>query len=145
MLALAPSQSQLIGVDLSKEMLQIARERTQRYTNISLRQGSLSVLPLEDNEADCLFCMLVLHHIADINQALTEMHRCLRKGGRLIILDMVTHQHHEFKQMGHQHFGFSKEMFVSHPLFTLNNFQLLPKAPRALGPELFIATLLSNR
>ena len=145
LLALAPSQSQLIGVDLSNEMLQIARERTQQYSNISLRQGSLSDLPLEDDEADCLLCMLVLHHIVDIKQALKEMHRCIKKGGRLIILDMISHHHHEFKQMGHKHFGFSKDMFVSNSLFTLQNFQRLPKAPRALGPELFIATLLSNR
>ena len=139
--ALAPTEATLIGVDISPEMLSIARTGTMMYPNVVLRQGDVNQLPLKDNEADVLLCMLVLHHISDINKAFREMHRCLKPNGRLIVLDMRTHQHQEFVNMGHQHLGFSKEMFYSLDLFTVVNYQLLRKESHALGPDLFIATL----
>ena len=145
LLALAPTNAQLIGVDISLEMLSIAKERLQQYNNISLRQGPLTKLPLQSNEVDRMFCMLVLHHIADINKAFVEMHRCLKKNGQLIVLDMLTHQHQEFKQMGHQHLGFSREDLENQSLFRIQSFQLLPKSSSALGPELFIAILQSHQ
>jgi SAM-dependent methyltransferase len=145
LLALGPTGAKLIGIDVTVEMLNIAKERTKHYNNIELREGSLTELPLQTSEADTMFCMLVLHHIKDIEKVFIEIHRCLKKNGSLIVLDMVSHEHSEFFKMGHQHLGFSRQLFEEQSLFSLETYQQLPKSDRALGPQLFIAILHPNK
>lgn len=137
---LSPYVQQIIGVDQSNEMIQIARQRTKNLDNITIKKGSLGALPIEDNSVDAVLCILVLHHVSIIATALNDLHRILRPKGTLIVLDMCVHSFQEFqKTMGHQHLGFSVEAFQS-PLFKKRSWVNLPKDKNALGPQLFTAS-----
>ncbi len=80
----------LVGVDLSPEMLQIARRRADDVgRDVDLREGDAHDLDFEDASFDSVVSTFSLCNIPDIDQALREMHRVLRPGGRLILVDHV--------------------------------------------------------
>ena len=51
-----------------------------------LRQGSVLDLPFADDSFDMVFSHGVLHHVPEIKQAQSEIHRVLRPGGELVIM-----------------------------------------------------------
>ncbi len=53
--------------------------------NVEFRLSSPDRLPLDDNLADCLYCISVLEHIADLEQAVAEVARVLRPGGFFVL------------------------------------------------------------
>lgn len=88
-LALAPHVASVIGVDLTPEMLAEAEQlRSARaITNVSFRIADAHALPFADSNFDLVACRLAAHHFSNIAQALGEMKRVLRAGGRLVIND----------------------------------------------------------
>ena len=50
----------------------------------------VSRLPLPDAAVDAAFANMYLHHCPDPQEAIREMVRILRPGGRLVITDMDT-------------------------------------------------------
>ncbi len=81
-----PTQ-QIIGVDLSEKMLEIAREKCRDYPNVSFQQASVTGLPFDDRSFDVVVSASALHYFDDPIVALTEMKRVLKLEGELIILD----------------------------------------------------------
>ena len=75
----------VIGVDETEAMLALARERVP---GADFRAGSLTSLPLENEEADLAVCSLALTHLADIGPAVAELARVVRPGGRIVISDV---------------------------------------------------------
>jgi len=86
-----PSDIRLTGIDLSDEMLEIARNRARDLgREVVLQQGDAQALPFDDAKFDTVACTFGLCAIPDIDRALDEMTRVLRPGGRLILLDHVA-------------------------------------------------------
>ena len=145
---LAPHVQQVIGIDREQKMLDIARERTAVWPGIELRCGSLTDLPLDDDAVDATLCMLVLHHIEDLDGVLSEMARVLRPGGRAVVLDMLAHRRTEYAAtMGHVHLGFDPDDLKARAAAAgLNTLRLtpLPAAPDAQGPPLFLAVFRTH-
>ncbi len=83
--------TQIIGVDGSPRMLDLARRRLGDEAGLSLRIGELDHLPLRDGEADFACINLVLHHLSDPVTALEEIARVLCPGGLLLITDFDRH------------------------------------------------------
>jgi ubiquinone/menaquinone biosynthesis C-methylase UbiE len=82
--------SSLTGVDLSPEMLAIARTRaSERGLPVDLLHGDAEALPVEDAAFDSVVCTLSLCTIPDPAAAVAEMKRVLVPGGRLLLLDHV--------------------------------------------------------
>lgn len=139
--ALAPFVRGVVGVDTSAAMLELARQRLQRFHNVDLRRGELESLPIADEEVDAATLMLVLHHIDYPERAISEAARCLRPGGRLVIVDMLPHDRVEYRhEMGHAWLGFSEEImndYLDDTGFGSVRFCVLPPAPEAKGPNLF--------
>jgi len=54
---------------------------------LHLVQGDSQRLPFEDNSFDLITCTHSFHHYPQQHKVLAEMHRVLRRGGRLLILD----------------------------------------------------------
>ena len=63
-------------------------------------------------EAGMAVCMLVLHHVADLERAFAEMRRTVSR--RLIVLDMLAHDRDLYRRtMGHRHLGFDRDTLVA--------------------------------
>ncbi|MFC3282553.1 class I SAM-dependent methyltransferase [Litchfieldella rifensis] len=75
----------LAGIDLSCEMLEIARHRVG--PNVELKEASAEALPFSDSEFDAVVSTSVFHYIREPRRALGEMHRILKPGGRVVIVD----------------------------------------------------------
>ena len=89
-LELYPEGTDLTGVDLSTGMLERARARAERLgVTADLREGDAQALPFPDASFDTVVCALSLCSVQDVERAVAEMHRVLRPGGRLLLLDHV--------------------------------------------------------
>ena len=141
---LAPFSDRIIAVDASKEMLKAARERLSGQRHVEIRQGSLEKLPIQNEELDVAFLLLVLHHVPEPKRALAEAARTLKPGGRLLILDMLPHEREDYRQtMGHVWLGISQKQikeWLRDASFTNVRWQPLPPDTKTKGPSLFVAT-----
>lgn len=76
------------GVDFSETALEQARANVERHgfsEQVHLTQGNLLELPFEDGRFDHVSCWGVLMHIPELEQALSELVRVLKPGGRIAI------------------------------------------------------------
>jgi len=73
----------LVGVDVSPEMLNVAREKHPRS---DFRVGSMTEIPADNSEFDVVIVSSAFHHIADaqLPSALREIHRVLSEHGLLV-------------------------------------------------------------
>src|SRR6266508_3451046 len=86
-----PPGIRLTGIDLSPAMLELARRQAQQLNvEVDLRLGDAQALELPDASFDTVVCTLSLCAIPDQRQAVAEMRRVLRPGGRLLLLDHVA-------------------------------------------------------
>jgi ubiquinone/menaquinone biosynthesis C-methylase UbiE len=78
------------GIDLSPEMLAIARKRAiDLGRTLDLREGDAHELPFGNDTFDTVVCTYSLCNIPDIERAVGEMKRVLKPGGRLVLVDHV--------------------------------------------------------
>lgn len=92
----------LVGVDLSAGMLALARRRVRDLVNrVELVQGDAQALPFGEEEFDTVVCTLGLSSIPDDRVAVAEMHRVLRRGGRLVLLGHVASPHRAVRSLQH--------------------------------------------
>lgn len=86
-----PKGVALTGIDLSEQMLAIAKARAVELgCDADLRQGDAHHLPFPDESFDSVVCTFGLCAIPDTDAALDEMTRVLRPGGKLILVDHVA-------------------------------------------------------
>ncbi len=92
------------GLDLSLDMLALARERLDRagLKNCSVRQGDIYDLALPRDSFDVIIIHQVLHFLDDASRAIREAVRVLRPGGRLLVVDFAPHDL-EFLREEHAH------------------------------------------
>lgn len=86
-LALAVHGAQVTGVDLSPEMIRLARENGERLEPplaVTWDVGSVDALPLPDGSMDAIHARMVLPFVPDLPGTLREFRRVLRPGGRLL-------------------------------------------------------------
>jgi arsenite methyltransferase len=81
----------VIGIDMTPEMLAKARASASEagLANVEFREGILEALPVETGWADIVISNGVLNLVPDKAAALAEIHRVLRRGGRLQAADIV--------------------------------------------------------
>jgi ubiquinone/menaquinone biosynthesis C-methylase UbiE len=81
---------ELIGVDISSEMLGRAKKRAGKQdlgSGIKFKIGSADSLPFSDNSIDMVVSSLSLHHWEDPLESLKEINRVLRHNGKLLLFD----------------------------------------------------------
>ena len=112
---LAPHIKRGIGIDISAEMLAIARDRMANagLVNCQVRRGDVYRLPFPNGDTkqgfDAVLFHQVLHFLDDPQAALREAIRVTRPGGRILIADFAPHDL-EFLRSEHAHrrLGFSE-------------------------------------
>src|SRR5262249_47910613 len=101
-----------LGIDLSLDMLALARARIERagLKHCSVRQGDIYDLALPASSFDAVVIHQVLHFLDDGARAIREAARVLEPGGRLLVIAFAPHDL-EFLREEHAHrrLGFTPE------------------------------------
>jgi len=87
-----PVFAKVTAVDLSDEMLKIARQNIDGEglrLRIELRRADCKDLPFADGSFDAVMSNSIIHHLPDPQPALAEMVRVLRPGGLLFVRDLL--------------------------------------------------------
>jgi len=82
-------QGLLAGLDISPQMIEVARRKFATQTQVELRIGDVEALPWPDSFFDQGMSTFTLHHFPHPDRALAEMVRVLKPGGRLFLADLV--------------------------------------------------------
>jgi ubiquinone/menaquinone biosynthesis C-methylase UbiE len=111
---LAPNAKRSVGIDVSPEMLAIARHRLMREDlgQCQVRLGDIYRLPFPSGGAligfDAIVFHQVLHYLDDPGAAVAEAARVMRAGGRLLIADFAPHELEFLRtEFAHRRLGFS--------------------------------------
>ncbi len=81
---------QVYGIDLSEDMIRLAREhakREQLEERVHFDSGNIAHMPYPDQSFDLVVSTISMHHWYEIEQPLRDLYRVLRPGGRLWIYD----------------------------------------------------------
>lgn len=108
---LARRAEKVIAVDNSPKMVAFGRAEAKKkeIPNLEYRLGDLSDPPIPVQSVDIVILSQALHHAANPQQALQAAARLLRKGGRLIVLDLNRHHFDQARELYGDHWlGFSE-------------------------------------
>jgi ArsR family transcriptional regulator len=108
---LARFAGKVIGVDLSQEMLRRARAiaKERGIHNVEFRRGDALKPPLVSHSVDAAFSVMVLHFLAAPQRAIAGLCRIARRGGEVIVVDLVEHKQDWMRQqMAHRWLGFDR-------------------------------------
>lgn len=85
---LAERAERVLAIDLSPEMIRMARLRSAGRPNIAFEVADAAERPLPENGFDCVASIATLHHLA-ADVILRKMVRALKPGGTLLVLDLL--------------------------------------------------------
>ena len=108
---LARRAEKVIAVDNSPKMVAFGRTEAKKkgIANLEFRLGDLAEPPIPANSVDVVILSQALHHAANPQQAVTAAAGLLRKGGRLVVLDLNQHHYDPARELYGDHWlGFSE-------------------------------------
>lgn len=89
----------VFAVDESDAMIEILKEKFQGQT-INTLLGESKQLPIRTESLDVVFANMYLHHTPEPREAIIEMYRVLKPGGKIVISDLSVHDY-EFLRTEH--------------------------------------------
>ncbi|WP_145871498.1 demethylmenaquinone methyltransferase, partial [Bacillus licheniformis] len=107
----AGETGEIKGLDFSKNMLSIAEQKTESYSQIELIHGNAMELPFPDNTFDYVTIGFGLRNVPDYLTVLKEMARVVKPGGQVVCLETSQPEMFGFKQLYFLYFRFIMPMF----------------------------------
>jgi demethylmenaquinone methyltransferase/2-methoxy-6-polyprenyl-1,4-benzoquinol methylase len=105
--ALTLKPEKVIGVDISEGMLDVGRQKMKERNLdkiIELKLGDSENLPFADNYFDAVIVAFGVRNFENLERGLAEMHRVLRPGGRVVILEFSRPSKFPMKQLFNVYF-----------------------------------------
>ena len=85
-----PGVTHITGLDLSHEMLEVGRQKIAKKNwtaDIAMIQGDSENLPFEDEQFDAITVAFGVRNFENLDAGMREMHRVLKPGGKLLVLE----------------------------------------------------------
>ncbi|HEX3818012.1 MAG TPA: metalloregulator ArsR/SmtB family transcription factor [Chthoniobacterales bacterium] len=108
---LAKTARKVIAVDNAPKMVEFGSQLAKKhgFKNLEYRLGDIEDPPIEKNSIDLAVFSQALHHAIHPERAVAAAHRLLRKGGRIVILDLLSHRFEKARELYADHWlGFSE-------------------------------------
>jgi ubiquinone/menaquinone biosynthesis C-methylase UbiE len=98
---LAKNARKVIAIDISERMVEVGARlaKDEGFTNLEYRIGDLEEPPIADDSIDLAVFSQALHHANSPQKAIAAAGRILRKGGRLVILDLLAHGFEQAREL----------------------------------------------
>ena len=100
--ALRLNPQEIVGVDIADEMLRHGREKLRRRkldSLIRLESGDVEDLQFDDRTFDAAIVAFGARNFTDLERGLSEMHRVLHPGGRIVVLEFSRPKHPVFRRV----------------------------------------------
>jgi ArsR family transcriptional regulator len=98
---LARHAKKVIAVDNSEKMVEYGGGLARKHgvNNLQYRKGDIEDVPIPDGHVDLAFFSQALHHAQHPERAVAEAWRILKPGGRIVVLDLLRHNHEEAREL----------------------------------------------
>lgn len=140
----------VVGIDVSDEMVRLARDESVDYPNVGFQVASAEQLPFNDDEFTHAFSMESLYYYVDIERALEEIRRVLKPAGLFVaVVDLYkenepSHQWMDFLKVPVQLLSAAeyRSLFESAGFVNVRDERLLDVTP---VPEIYTGTTFKTR
>jgi ubiquinone/menaquinone biosynthesis C-methylase UbiE len=131
---------EVAGIDIAPEMVAVASHKaTRKGVHVSFQVGSIENIPFPDNRFDAVICSFMIFHMPEDvrRKGFAEMHRVLKSGGHLFILDLALPDKPWQRRLVQMHFGHMMQHDVRElaPVLRENSFTEIE-----MGKTEFMAT-----
>jgi ArsR family transcriptional regulator len=121
---LAKNARKVIAIDNSPKMVEFGSQLAKKhgFKNLEYRLGDIEDPPIAKNSVDLAILSQALHHAIHPQRAVAAAHRILKRGGRLVILDLLSHRFERARELYADHWlGFSEVQL--HQFLEKNRFR----------------------
>jgi len=108
---LAKNARKVVAIDNSPKMVEFGSQLAKKhgFKNLEYRLGDIEEPPIANNSVDLAILSQALHHAIHPQLAIGAAHRILKRGGRLVILDLLSHRFERARELYADHWlGFSE-------------------------------------
>ena len=108
---LAKKARKVIAVDNAPKMVAFGSKLAKKhgFKNLEYRLGDIEDPPIEKNSVDLAIFSQALHHAIHPERSIAAAHRILKKGGRIVVLDLLSHRFDKARELYADHWlGFSE-------------------------------------
>jgi len=108
---LAKNARRVIAIDNSPKMVEFGSKLAKKhgFKNLEYRLGDIEDPPIAKNSVDLVILSQALHHAIHPRRAIAAAHQILKRGGRLAILDLLSHRFERARELYADHWlGFSE-------------------------------------
>lgn len=108
---LAKKARKVIAVDNAPKMVEFGSKLAKKhgFRNLEYRLGDIEDPPIEENSIDLAIFSQALHHAIHPERAIAAAYRMLKKDGRVVVLDLLSHRFEKARDLYADHWlGFSE-------------------------------------
>lgn len=117
-----PQNVELILSDFSEGMCKIVQEKHKEHENVQIKQIDIQDIPYDDNTFDIVIANHMLYHVPDVNKAIEEVYRVLKKGGIFYASTLGTNGFQKYLNQKFKEFNSNMDYFnIENWSFTLKN------------------------